>query len=76
MPPLCPNVGQIPEEWLACLYTTLSAVGLINFKLKKKLCSFIFLIIIYGMIIIMNSDRLTSEIILAESGCLFQNAAC
>ena len=28
MPPIFPNVGQIREEWLACLYTPLSAIGL------------------------------------------------
>ena len=28
MLPIFPNVGQIREEWLACLYTPLSAIGL------------------------------------------------
>ena len=28
MPPIFPNVGQIHEEWPACLYTPLSAIGL------------------------------------------------
>ena len=28
MPPIFPNVGQIREERLACLYTPLSAIGI------------------------------------------------